>query len=121
MTQTMKMGYILLGLSILLCSSPISGQEAKIQHGNVGGYTSARTEGGQDIPGKIDYIKAEKKLLFTPKQDLPKETKFIVKVGSNLKDLGGNKLVDTVNWHFWTSDSPSVVAPTSIATPLIFL
>jgi len=65
---------------------------------------------GQNIVGKIKYIKNEKKLLFTPDNNLGIETKFTVKVSTALKDLGGNKLVDTVTWNFWTSDSPYVVS-----------
>jgi hypothetical protein len=48
MNATVKMSLSLMGMAVLLSSSAASAEDAKIQHGNVGGYTGARTEPGHE-------------------------------------------------------------------------
>ena len=48
MSTMSKTSVLAIGIAVALSGSLLWAQEAAIQNGNVGGYTGARTKGGQE-------------------------------------------------------------------------
>jgi hypothetical protein len=64
---------------------------------------------GKEIPGTIVYDKAQKRITFTAAGSLGTEMMYTVRISADITDLGGNKLIGSTSWNFWTSDLPHVI------------
>ncbi len=68
--------------------------------------------GGSDLPGRIEYVSADKKVLFIPEDRLPAGATLSFLVGTGIRDTSGNLRAATNNISFTTSANtePQLVA-----------
>jgi hypothetical protein len=99
--------YPIQGHANISVSSPIAAYFSKpIDSSSLTKETFTLKKDGSNVNIEAEEIKAEENgqtVVFKPKGDLEKNTKYLVTVTKEVKDQTGNKMVSAETWSFTTA------------------